>query len=84
MTKKWRPSKWPKNQCDVCLKKSEDEYGLYCDLWCGKGTYYSNFEEGADAMLQSEEVQTALEYYRLMKTPCNEKWEQTLKEIYKE
>ncbi len=51
MNKTWRPDGWQKNPCDECARKSEDEYGLLCDLPCGRHTAYMNQEAGADAML---------------------------------
>jgi len=48
----WRPEGWPKCPCDECEKKEEDEYGLLCNLACGKYTAWLNREAGADAMLE--------------------------------
>jgi hypothetical protein len=47
----WRPEDWPKCPCDGCANKVEDEYGLVCDLSCGKHSAWRNREAGADAML---------------------------------
>jgi len=49
----WRPKDWPICPCDACTRKEEDEYGLYCDLTCGKNTDWLWREEGADAMLRA-------------------------------
>ena len=48
----WRPEGWPKCPCDECEKKEEDEYGLLCNLACGKYTAWLNREAGADALLE--------------------------------
>ena len=49
----WRPKGWKVNPCDKCLGKVEDNYGLMCDLSCGKATAYANYEAGADALLKA-------------------------------
>jgi len=35
-----------KNPCDKCERKEEDEYGLVCDLACGKHSAWFNHQEG--------------------------------------
>ena len=47
----WRPLDWPKSPCDDCEHEDIDDYGYYCDLWCGKRTGWANRETGADAIL---------------------------------
>ncbi len=47
----WRPEDWGGDPCNECDQKLEDNYGLLCDLSCGKASQYQNFEAGADAML---------------------------------
>lgn len=49
----YRPPNWKPNPCDGCDKKEEDEYGLYCNIVCGKATAHSNYEAGADAMYEA-------------------------------
>lgn len=49
----WRPKDWPENSCNSCDRKVEDEYGLLCDISCGKYSAFVNFETGADAMLEA-------------------------------
>ncbi len=34
------------NPCTDCSDKVEDEYGLLCDLSCGKHTVYINYQSG--------------------------------------
>jgi len=46
----YRPDGWPKCPCDDCPDKEEDNYGMLCDLACGKHSAWINFEAGADAM----------------------------------
>lgn len=49
----WRPEEgWRKNPCDGCSRKVEDEWGLVCNLSCGEATAYSNYEVGADAVIE--------------------------------
>jgi len=40
-----------KDPCVDCDKKQEDEYGLYCDLSCGKATAYANYQWGVKSVL---------------------------------
>lgn len=49
----WRPKDWAKCPCDNCKRKTEDEWGLVCDLACGQHTMWVNYEAGADAMLEA-------------------------------
>ena len=35
-----------KNPCTDCPDKVEDEYGLVCDLACGKHTGHENYQAG--------------------------------------
>ena len=49
----WRPKEWPKNPCDGCKSKREDDWGLICDIACGNHTRWKHFERGADAMLDA-------------------------------
>ena len=49
----YRPKEWKKNPCEDCPDKIEDEYGLLCNLPCGKNTAWLNSEAGADAMLEA-------------------------------
>lgn len=51
--KSWRPAHWKANPCDGCVRKVVDEYGLFCDLACGKATAYANYEAGTDAILDA-------------------------------
>ena len=32
--------------CIGCKEKQEDEYGLFCDLACGKATSYASYQWG--------------------------------------
>ena len=50
---KWRPKDWPVNPCNECEQKVEDNYGLFCDLSCGRHTQYINSEAGASDMLDA-------------------------------
>jgi len=50
---KYRPEGWKPNPCDGCKDKEEDEYGLYCNIVCGKATAHASYEAGADAILKS-------------------------------
>ena len=34
------------NPCVGCPRKVEDEYGLFCDMACGKHTAYVNYQAG--------------------------------------
>jgi len=37
--------------CEGCAGRQEDEYGLYCDLSCGKATAYANYQWGVKTMM---------------------------------
>ena len=51
---KYRPPGWPnENPCIECAGRVEDDYGLLCNIACGKHTSYSLIEKGADMMLES-------------------------------
>ena len=54
--KPWRPENWEGCPCDDCLLKQGDEYGLICDLSCGKYSAWANKEAGAAAMLEALEA----------------------------
>ena len=49
--KSWRPDNWPKCPCDGCKEKQVDEYGLLCDLSCGKATAYANYQWGIESVI---------------------------------
>ena len=49
----WRPDDWPKNPCDDCPDKNEDQWGLFCDIACGEHTAWLNHEAGANAILEA-------------------------------
>ena len=35
-----------KNPCEYCTSKREDEWGLICDISCGKHSAYKNYQVG--------------------------------------
>ena len=63
MPTSWRPANWNTDHpdpCEKCGNKNIDVYGWLCDIACGKRSDYVNFENGAEAMLNSKEVQEAM------------------------
>ncbi len=44
-------SKLKPDPCKDCSRKEEDDWGLVCDLACGKATDYDWYKQGARDML---------------------------------
>ncbi len=40
------------NPCIDCTNKVVDEYGLFCDLACGKHTAYINYQAGIKEVVE--------------------------------
>jgi len=38
--------------CENCKEKTVDEYGLYCDIFCGLATAYSNHQAGVREVVE--------------------------------
>ena len=53
MDDNWRPEGWGECPCAGCADISLDNYGLVCDLACGKNTAWLNREDGASRMLEA-------------------------------
>ena len=52
----WRPLNWDEinpDHCKDCPDKMIDDYGMLCDLSCGKYSAYRNRENGADKLWKS-------------------------------
>ena len=49
----WRPDNWPKDPCENCEHKKEDDWGLICDLTCGLASAHCYREEGANLILEA-------------------------------
>jgi hypothetical protein len=41
-----------KDPCKKCKRREEDSYGMVCNLWCGKHTYYVTYMYGVDSLLK--------------------------------
>ena len=41
-----------KDPCRDCKRKIEDDYGLFCDLACGKHTAWVNYQAGREEVVE--------------------------------
>ncbi len=38
--------------CENCKEKTVDEYGLYCDIFCGGASAYANHQSGVREVVE--------------------------------